>query len=66
VDRAISAARAREMVQALQETNPHVESMGFPNSSHADWPVADRIVMLTEREAFLRPYLPPMEPATKP
>ncbi len=66
-DGVVPATQAREMLKALQKTNPNVESMSFPNAGHTSWAFRDRVTQLNEIEAFLRRHLAPVEaPAATP
>ena len=63
LDQVVHPTQAREMLRALQWTNPRVESLSFPSSSHSGWPLCDRVTRLNEIESFLKRNLRPEEPA---
>jgi dipeptidyl aminopeptidase/acylaminoacyl peptidase len=62
-DWTVPPEQAELMLAALGKKNPQIKSMGFDGATHTYWPIASRVIMLNEINAFLQQNLGPTEAA---
>lgn len=62
-DNIVHAKEAKAMIEALQKTNPQVESLSFPWSGHGFGSLSSRVTELNEVGGFFARHLAPEKPA---
>lgn len=65
-DDTVAPEQAEMMYKALKKTNEHVKYMRFPNSSHQNWGLSDRITLLNEEGDFFAENLKPLTTSSAP